>query len=186
MQEDTQNRLEMALSIAPPWPAQKHTQKFMFPYEPDELIKERETVAQIMALREKVERPVDCKGFPTKTGYPLSFQDAFIKDHYDRVWLMLAIENYRDWRTIAVADNLNSFPAGPSGTAELKKKRQADWCASMNVAYGLTQKYLQESSDNLVKLQALCSKLKPETLALVRRCSSYEELDRSMLMMREV
>lgn len=183
MQKEVESKLEAALAVAPPWPEKKHPQPFTWPHGTRELITERERILEIMALRVKVEKPVDWNGNPTKTGYPMSFEDAFMENDTARVWLMLEIEDYRDWRTLAVGDNLNSFPDGPSGTAELKKKRLADWCESMNVAYGRTQNFLQESSVNLLKMQALCSELKPETLALVKRCSSYEQLDRSMLMM---
>ena len=33
-------------------------------------------------------------------------------------------------------------------------------------------------------MEALCSELKSETLSLVKHCSSYEEFDRSMFMMK--
>ena len=136
-----------------------------------------------MALRVKVENPVDWNGKPTKTGYPLSFKDAFVEDDDARVWLMLEIQNFRDWRCEIVKEHLHIFPVGPSGTVNLRAKRQGDWCAQMNVCYGWTQRFLNQTNDNLLEMHALCAELKPETLALVKRCSSYEELDRSMLMM---
>jgi hypothetical protein len=175
-------KLKMVMTIAPAWPVQK-VHPFTWPYGPRELIAERKRVLEIMALRAKIERPVDHNGKPTQTGYPMSFKDAFIEDDYARSWMMLEIQNFRDWRSVTVKEHLHTFPVGPSGTAELRAKRQADWCASMNVCYGWTQRFLNQTNDNLLEMHALCAELKPETLALVKRCSSYEELDRSMLMM---
>ena len=183
MQKEVESKLEAALAVAPPWPEKKRPQPFTWPHGTRELIAERKRILEIMALRVKVEKPVDWNGNPTNTGYPLSFQDAFIRNDNNFTWLMLDLQGFRDWRKLAVRENLASFPDGPSGTAELKKKRQADWCASMNVVYGRTEVLLQQSVNNLLEIQALCSELKPETLALVKRCSSYEQLDRSMLMM---
>ena len=184
MQEEMEKKLEAALAVAPPWPKKTRPQPFSWPYGPRELIAERKRVVEIMALRAKVEKPVDWNGAPTKTGYPMSFQDAFIRDDNHRTWLMLEIQGFRDWRKLAVRENLGSFPDGPSGTAELKRKREADWCASMNVVYGMMEGLLQQSVNYLVEMQALCAELKPETLALAKRCASYEQLDRSMLMMK--
>ena len=176
-------KLQMVLKIAPPWPEKPKTHPFAWPYGPHELIAERNRVAQIMVLRVKVEKPMDHNGSPTKYGYPMSFKDAFMQDDTDFAYMILEIENYRDWRSLTVKEHLHTFPVGPSGTAEIRARRERDWCASMNFYYNLTEAVLQKIRNNLLEMYALCSELKPETLALVKRCSSYEQLDRSMLMM---
>ena len=181
-EEEMQCKLQMTMRLAPVWPVVA-VQPFTCSYGTSELIAERKRILEIMALRVKVEKPVDWNGNPTMTGYPMSFQDAFIQDQHAREWMMEEIENFRDWRSLTVKQHLHTFPVGPSGTAELRAKRQADWCASMNVYYGWTQRFLNQTNDNLLEMHALCAELKPETLTLVKRCSSYEELDRSMLMM---
>ena len=175
--------MQMAMKIAPAWPDETAVQPFMWPYGPRELIGERKKVADIMTLRVKVEKPLDFHGHPTITGYPLSFHDAFVPDDDTRAWLIKDI-NSRDWRSLVVEERLNTFPVGPHGTAERRAKRESDWCASMNMCYSLVKGCLGQTSNNLLEMQALCSELKPETLALVKRCSSYEELDRSMMMMK--
>ena len=53
----------------------------------------------------------------------------------------------------------------------------------MKQVYGWTQGFLAQTNNNLLEMQALCSELKPETLVLVKHCSSHEELDHSMMMM---
>lgn len=183
-EDEMQCKLQMALHLAPAWPVVA-VQPFTWPYGPRELIAERKRILEIMALRVKVEKPVDWNGNPTMTGYPMSFQDAFMQDQHAREWMMEEIENFRDWRSLTVKQHLHTFPVGPSGTAELRAKRHADWGASMSVAYGWTEAFLQQTRNNLLEMQALCSELKPETLALVRRCSSHAELDRSMLLTKE-
>jgi len=177
-------KLQMAMKLAPAWPAETGVQPFTWPYGPRELIAERKRVAEIMTLRVKVEKPVDWNGHPTITGYPLTFHDAFVPDDDTRTWLMKDI-NSRDWRSLVVEERLNTFPVGPHGTAERRAKRESDWSASMNLYYGWIKGFLGQTSNNLLEMQALCSELKPETLALVKRCSSYEELDRSMMMMKQ-
>ena len=181
--DEMDQKLQMVLKIAPPWPNKPKAQPFAWPHGPHELIAERNRVAQIMALRVKVEKPMDHNGTPTKYGYPMSFKDAFMQDNSDLALMILEIENFRDWRSLTVKEHLHTFPVGPSGTAEIRARRERDWCASMNFYYNLTEAVLQKIRNNLLEMYALCSELKPETLALVKRCSSYEQLDRSMLMM---
>ena len=181
---DMELKLQMAMKLAPAWPVETGVQPFTWPYGPRELIAERKRVAEIMTLRVKVEKPLDWNGHPTITGYPLSFQDAFVPNDNTRIWLMLEINSFQDWRSLVVKQRLDTFPVGPSGTAERRAKRESDWCAEMNVYYGWIKGFLAQTSNNLLEMQALCSELKPETLALVKRCSSYEELDRSMMMMK--
>jgi hypothetical protein len=181
---ETELKLQMAMKLAPAWPDETGVQPFTWPYGPRELIAERKKVCEIMVLRAKVEKPVDHGGNPTKTGYPLSFQDAFVPNDNTRTSLMLEINSFQDWRSLVVKQRLDTFPVGPSGTAERRAKRESDWCAEMNVYYGWIKGFLGQTSNNLLEMQALCSELKPETLALVKRCSNYEELDRSMMMMK--
>jgi hypothetical protein len=182
-EEEREAKLQLALALAPAWPAETRVQPFTWPYGPRELIAERKKVCEIMALRAQVEKPVDWNRNPTKTGYPLSFQDAFVEDDDIRIYLMLEIKNFRDWRREVVKERLDSFPVGPNGTAERKAKREFEYCEAMKQVYGWTNGFLAQTYDKLLEMQALCSELKPETLALVKRCSSHEELDRSMLMM---
>ena len=183
-EEEMQCKLQMAMRLAPPWPVVA-VQPFTWPHGPRELIAERDRVAKIMALRAKVEKPVDHNGSPTKTGYPMSFQDAFMQDNTTREWMMLEIEDFRDWRSLIVKELLHTFPVGPSGTAEIRARRERDWCVSMNFQFNFAEAVLQQTRNILLEMQALCSELKPETLELVKRCSSHAELDRSMLLTKE-
>lgn len=200
-------KLQMALGLAPAWPAGPSVQPFTWPYGPRELIAERQRVREILLLRAKVEKPAgywNCN--LTKTGYELSFQETFVQDDHARVTLMKQIESSRDWRSEIVKERLDTFPvlpvspnpttAFPTGRhpgsyvcLQMKAEAEhaqasAEWCVSINATYGWTLGFLQQTSDNLLGMQALCSELKPETLGLVRRCDTPEELDRSMLMMQ--
>ena len=201
-------KLQMAMGLAPVWPAGPDVQPFTWPYGPRELIAERKRVREILALRTKVENGVDWDCKLTKTGYQLSFQETFVQDDFARVTLMKQIESSRDWRSEIVKQRLDTFPVSKvspndmcsafATTDNTYAKRvqwkaeaehaqaSAEWCVSMNAMYGWTLGLLQQTRDNLLEMQALCSELKPETLGLVRRCDTPEELDRSMLMMEGV
>ena len=202
-------KLQMAMGLAPAWPAGPDVQPFTWPYGPRELIAERKRVREILALRAKVEKAVDWDCNLTKTGYQLSFQETFVQDDFARVTLMKQIESSRDWRSEIVKERLDTFPVlpvipnpnvcpamtgrHPGSDVCLQMKAEAEhaqasaaWCVSINATYGWTLGLLQQTSDNLLEMQALCSELKPETLGLVRRCGTPEELDRSMLMMQGV
>ena len=203
-------KLQMALGLAPAWPAGPSVQPFTWPYGPRELIAERQRVREILLLRAKVEQPVDWNRNLTKTGYELSFQETFVQDDVARLTLLKQIESSRDWRSEIVKQRLDTFPVlpvisnpsalanrmrefHPEQTALVEWKAQAEhaqasaaWCVSINATYGWTLGFLQQTSDNLLEMQALCSELKPETLGLVRRCDTPEELDRSLLMMEGV
>ena len=52
----------------------------------------------------------------------------------------------------------------------------------MKQYYGWIEGFLRQTNNNLLEMESLCSELRSETLALVKRCRNYEELDRSMLM----
>ena len=137
-----------------------------------------------MVMWGKVEKLVDWNRHPTVTGYPLSFQDAFVEDDQTRTWVMRDVKFFRDWRTVVVEESLDSFPVGPSGTVEHRAKRELEWCKGMEQVYGWIKGFLQQTNNNLLEMLTLCSEVKPETLALVKRYCRYEDLDRSMLMMK--
>lgn len=180
--EEHQLKLKMAMSLAPPWPEEGDVQPFTWSYGPRELIAERKKVAEIMVLQGKVQNPVDWNRNATVTGYPLSFKDAFVEDDSASTYLMRDVRYFRNWREVLVKEHLDKFPVGPSGTAERKAQRELQYCDVMKQYYGWIEGFLRQTNNNLLEMEALCSELRPETLALVKRCRNYEELDRSMLM----
>ena len=105
-----------------------------------------------------------------------------MEDNSASTYLMRDVRYFRNWREVLVKEHLDKFPDGPSGTAERKAQRELQYCDVMKLYYGWIEGFLRQTNNNLLEMEALCSELRPETLALVKRCRNYEELDRSMLM----
>ena len=181
-------RLQTALDLAPAWPVVR-VHAFTWTHGPGELIAERKRVCAIMELWAKVEKPFKETGFGVgghivAIVIPVSFQEAFVEDDEARKALMHRINSFRDWRAQVVWSLLASFPVGPSGTTERKFRRETEWCEQMTVWYKIIQALLRATWNNLLEMQALCAQLKPETLALARRCASHVEMDQSMVWMQ--
>jgi hypothetical protein len=183
-EEIEERKLQMAMSVAPAWPVvAESVQPFTFPYGARELLAERKRVREIENLRVKVEKPFDCNNVQSIWGVPMSFQESFIDSHEARLRFMDKAELYREtlWRRDVVKRTLDRFPL-KNGTAD---RAMLEWCETIKNSHNTAKAIFPGIMERLLEMQALCEELKPETLELARRCSSQEELYRSMIMMQE-
>ena len=175
-EEIEERKLQMAMSVAPAWPVVAEIfHCFTWAYGARELLAERKRVREIETLRMKVEKPLDVDGW----GVPMGFQESFIDSPEARRTFMDKVQLYREtlWRRDVVKKSLDRFPF-KKGTTDMAMR---EWCATIKNSYTIATLAFPGIMERLLEMQALCEELKPETLALARRCSSHEELEHSML-----
>jgi hypothetical protein len=181
-EEIEERKLQMAMSVAPAWPvAAESVQPFTWAYGARELLAERKRVREIENLRLKVENPFDCNN--GLWGVPMFFQESFMDSHEARLRFMDNVQLYMEtlWRRDVVRKTLDRFPF-KNGTTD---RVMLEWCETIKNSQKTAKSMFPGIMEKVLEMQALCEELKPETLALARRCSSHEELDRSMLWMQE-
>ena len=181
-EEIEERKLQMAMSVAPAWPVvAESVQAFTWAYGAREMIAERKRVREIEKLRVQVEKPFDSE---TVWGVPMSFQESFIDSHEARLTFMEKVKAYSEtlWRRKVVQKTLDKFPFTSHGSGA---RAMLEWCETVKGPQNMAKAMLCTLMDRLLEMQALGEELRPETLALARRCSSHEELDRSMLWMQE-
>jgi hypothetical protein len=153
-----------------------------------ELIRERERVAKIESLRfifgygYKANHYVSMDGIFT---VPLSFHDAFVGSHAERITLMDRVRTYYNfnWKRDAKAEVQKGRDATARGQGRTTMSTNQEQVFDSRLqelkreADGLFQKRI----DDVLVLQALTEELKPETRELVKRCKSHEQLVRCML-----
>jgi hypothetical protein len=175
-EEIEERKLQMAMSVAPAWPVVAESgQPFTWAYGARELLAERKRVWEIETLRMKVEKPINVDHW----GVPIGFQESFIDSHEARRTFMDKVQLYKEtlWRRNVVKKSLDRFPF-KNGTTD---RAMLEWCATIKNSHTVATAVFPVILQSLLELQALCEELKPETLALARRCSSHEELEHSML-----
>jgi hypothetical protein len=196
---ERQIKLQAALECAPALPVREPKVKaFAWVYGASELIAERKRVCEILALRAKVERvqPAEQHPFHCLFGMPVSFHEAFVGSDMERRSLMDRLHKLYDsqWQSDIVAVHLQSFPEvvpvlsaafGRPGArpGESLEQRRAQWVDSMKHYYLCAAARLDEHRDSLLLMQSVCAELKPETRELLTRCTHFEQLDVSMLML---
>ncbi len=190
-ERERQWRLQYAMQHAPPWPQREDTvQSFAWPYPASELIAERKRVCEILALRAKVENPkVGDSDLLKALGEPISFHEAFISTHEQRRSLMHRLHERYDnhYQNTIVAMRLIDFPWSAPGrfpTDAHFEKEVATWKTGVAQFYLWGKGIMNGHIEALLQMQALCEALAPETRELVTRCSGFEQLDRSMLMVQ--
>jgi hypothetical protein len=188
-ERERQFRLQLAMQVAPPWPLREDSVvPFAWPYSTGHLIVERKRVCEILALRAKVENvTIGDAASAFNLGVPIAFHEVFVCSHDQRRILTERVYKYYDtyWKPSMVSMHLQSFPE----TTHFRNERAlqsalSNWSVRVSSGYDTAAHVMTRHIETLLQMQALCEKLTPETRELVSRCSSYEELDRSMLTMQ--
>ena len=191
-ERERQWRLQYAMQHAPPWPQREDTvQSFAWPYPASELIAERKRVCEILALRAILEHPKvgDLDQFKA-LGVPISFQEAFIATHEQRLSLMHRVHERYDnhYKNHFVTMLVDGFPWSVPGrfpTDAHFDRAVATWKSDVTRYYLYGKVIMNGHIETLLQMQALCEALAPETRELVTRCSGFEQLDRSMLAVQD-
>jgi hypothetical protein len=162
MEKEEQVRIAMD---AVPWPVKmlptrdEQVQPFVWPYGAQKMIAERKLVREILELGKEL--PV--------WGHTLSFHDSFIEtdsmrvDLLDRLYILFNAHSKK-----SAAEHLFSNSFGRFNER-------------MTAMYRMYESALNAVDDKLLQMQAMYEELKPETRDLVNRCTSHEQLDKSML-----
>lgn len=190
-ERERQFRLQLAMQVAPPWPVREDTVvPFAWPFTARRLIADRKCVREILLLGSTIE---NCRFGESQPnfGVPISFREAFVCSDDERLMLMFRVHKHYDtyWQPSIVAMHLNAFPESAPGRFQNEAAIEAavsKWCAGVASQYGLATTFMTRHIETLLQMQALCEELAPETRELVSRCSSYEQLDRSMLTMQSM
>jgi hypothetical protein len=141
-------------------------QSFAWPYDTAALIEELQHISEICDLYEKVQEPTELAGY---FAVPMHFQDAFIDSHEFLVDLLdrvtLSWNNSAQEQIIILHQGLNS-------------ENQVVSQKTANVIFKRTR-------ERLLRMRCLYEKLKAETQALTQRCSSFLQIENSMLAQKE-
>lgn len=196
-ERERQFTYNMAFQAAPPWPVREGSVvHFAWPHKASVLIHQRHLVREIMDLRAKVEnnfpgvRGSSQESFQNSfkgLGVHISFQEAFVSSHEQRVSLIDRVHEHYDndthWQRYILDILVKSFPqTAPGGYFHTLEMAVANWKTTVTQHYTIAQSTMSNHIEAILQMQALCEDLKPETRELVSRCSSFEQLDRSMLM----
>ena len=138
-------------------------QAFSWPHSARELMLDRKRVRDILLLRAKVKQPTDMMGY---LGVDIPFHEAFIDSHDLRVEL---------------TDRLHTH-FNANAKAEIVCMHEQ---LHLLAAYNHAKAIVQATRENLLEMQALYEELRPETQALIKRCTSPVQLDKSMLAMHK-
>jgi sucrose-6-phosphatase len=147
-------------------------------------------------------------------GISMSFQEAFIDSDTERITLMDRVHTYfnAQWKRDVISFQQlpetcgDKFPEASDQDmriqtelcgrhwpeadqdmqiANYRDMRIENWRKQILMRYKDAEGHLTTILEKLVVLQALCEELKPETRDLIKRCSSPEQLDMSMLTMKK-
>lgn len=157
-------------------------QPYAWPYGPGPLIEERATVARILEIAHSIRMPqLQWPGLAAYysnqgvglLGMIMTSDEAFVESDEKRNLLVDRVHHYFnvDWKmeVQAMTSNLRD---GMSAA-----KRQS----LRIVHYQLTEDHLYDTVNKIDRLRHLFDGLKSETVDLIRRCSSHNEIKRSML-----
>jgi hypothetical protein len=170
------------------WPAKalpsfdSTLQTYCWPYGPNELLEERRTVKRILEAAHSVRMPVlewpgvaatySCAGVGF-LGMHLSVDEAFVEAETKRNMLVDRAHQCFNttWKmeVLALTCNLNDG---------LNDRERA---ALRFRHYELTEEYLYAIVDKIDAMRVLFDNLKPETVGLIGRCRTTNELRRSMV-----
>ena len=152
------------MSVSHVWPVKlmcSDYPEYPWPYGTRALIEERERVMKILEISHLMSYGWAYGPQPVVFQVPLNFHEGFVRNDTDRITLTDRVRMYHNfnWKRDVSGTRINEFSEG-STPAERHYKRLID---------------------NLLELQALSEELKPETLALVARCTNAHELQQAML-----
>ena len=197
-EREHQWRLQHVMQQAPPWPVRESSAVyFEFPHNGSTLLHDRKIVREIMDLRASVEN--NFPGAPGSSkehyqnsfkclGVPLTFHEAFVSSHEQRVALIERVYEQYDthWHRYIVDMSVKSFPqTAPEATSRHNVRTLdmavAQWKTGVTQLYTMAQSTMARQIEAILQMQALVERLQLETRQLVTRCADFGELDRSML-----
>ena len=137
-------------------------QTFSWPYDTGALIDELQRLSEIADLLEKVQEPTELAGY---FAVPMHFQDAFIDSHEFLVQLLDRVT--LSWNNSA-QEQIIILHQGKNMENEVLSPKTAN-----NI--------FKRTRERLLRMRSLYEQLKPETQDLVHRCSSFLQIENSML-----
>ena len=177
-----------SVPAAAPWPNKAlpsldpTLQPYAFPYGPAALIDERNLVCNILELAHSIRMP-NLK-WPSLTAYynnqgigllgmTISSDEAFVDSEDKR---NLLVDRVHHFFNVDCKMEVQAMTSNPNdGMSETKRQ-------SMRVVhYHLTEDHLYDTVNKIDRLRSLFDSLKPETVDLIRRCTTHKEIKRSML-----
>ncbi len=177
-----------AITGPPDWPGKAlpsldpTLQPYAWPYGPGELIEERHTIGKILELAHSIRMPnLKWPGLASfysnqgvgLLGMMLTAEEAFVDSDVKRNMLVDRVHHYFniDWKM-----EVQAMTSNPNdGMAEQKRQ------SLRLVHYHLTEDHLYDTVNKIDRLRSLFDSLKPETIDLVRRCATHNDIKRSML-----
>ena len=177
-EREHQWRLQHVVQQAPPWPVRESSVvHFAFQHNGSTLLHDRKLVREIMDLRASVENNFPgAPGSSNGLGVPLTFHEAFVSSHEQRVSLIGRVYEHYDthWHKYIVDMSVKSFP-------QTLDMAVAQWKTGVTQLYTMAQSTMARQIEAILQMQALVERLTRETRELVTRCADFGELDRSML-----
>jgi len=141
-------------------------QSFSWPYDTRALVEELQHLSEIAELYEKVEEPTELAGY---FAVPMHFQDAFIESHECLVDLIDRVT--MSWNN--------------SAQEQIIILHQGKNMENEAVSYKTANGVFKRTRERLLRMRCLYEQLKPETQALVQRCTSFLQIENSMLAQRK-
>lgn len=157
-------------------------QPYAWTYGPAALIDERAIVTRILEIAHSIRMPVlKWPGLASYysnngvglLGMMLSPEDAFVDSDEKRNMLVDRVHHYFnvDWKM-----EVQAMTSNPNdGMTEQKRQ------SVRSMHYHLTEDHLYDTVDKIDRLRSLFETLKPETVDLIRRCRTTNDVRRSML-----
>ena len=140
-------------------------QTFSWPFDTAALINEMKLVSEIQELYEHVQQPTDLPGY---FAMPMQFEDAFVDSH---AFLLELLDRLIISWNFSAEDHIILLTGG----SRMENERAA--YKNANSMYTYTRK-------RLLRMRSLYEQLKPQTQGLVRRCSSFLQIENSMLVQK--
>ena len=137
-------------------------QSFSWPYDTGALIDDMKHVSEIAELYAKVQEPTELAGYFV---VPMHFQDAFIDSHDFLIDLL-------DRLTISWNN---------SAQEQIIILHQGKNMENEVVSYKTANYIYKHTRERLLRMRSLYEQLKSETQRLVLRCSSFLQIENSML-----
>ena len=135
--------------------------EYPWPYGARALIVERERVVKILEISHLMSYGWAYGPQPVVFQVPLNFHEGFVRNDTDRITLTDRVRMYHNfnWKRDVSRTRINEFSEGSTPA----------------------ERHYRKLIDSLLEMQALAEELKPETLALVARCTNAHELQQAML-----
>lgn len=189
-----ESRTGSAIPAAPgapapaPWPGKAlpsldpTLQPYPWPYGPGALIDERSIIGSILEIAHSIRMPnlkwpglaayYSSQGIGL-LGMTLSSDEAFVDSDDKRNMLVDRVHHFFnvDWKM-----EVQAMTSNPNDGLSATKRE------SLRVVhYHLTEDHLYDTVNKIDRMRSLYDSLKPETVDLVRRCATHNDLKRSML-----